>query len=263
MRVRFVFKLINKGAVLPFHHQNLIRSFLETLIGKSQHLDQQPFNFSGLKGQTKVGKQGLHYFSKRVTIVMSSSFNNFIKELIELVFEQEQFSLGNLLLVPEFVEEEILPEPETDCKYLCISPIVISHSDNTFLNKQFVLPTGDEFSDLLYESTMNRMEMSGQYTNEEIATFSKFQVVPDQNYTQRMSARGKKFARIYTISYQNQPLEIRGYTFPLTLYAPKAVQEFVIKNGLGELTQHGFGMLDFVDQEAIKREVISSAMVES
>lgn len=256
MRVRFVFKLNNKGAVLPFHHQNLIRSFLEMVLGQSQQLDQQPFNFSGLKGQTKVGKDGLHYFSKRVTLVMSSSINGFLEEVIELVFQKEQFYLGNLLLTPEFVENEYLPSISTESKYLCISPMVIAHTDNIYTNKQFIPPNSDQFSDYLYESTLTRMEESGQYTMEQIASYSKFQVVPDKRYLEKMAQRGKKYARIYSLHYHGEPIEIRGYTFPFTLYAPQEVQDFIIKNGIGDLTQYGFGMLDVSGGEGIKREII-------
>lgn len=229
------------------------------VVGKHQALDNHPFNYSGLKGQTKVGKQGLHYYSKRVTLVMSSSFQDFMEEVIELIFAQEQFYLGNLLLRPELVETEKLPEVSTECKYLCISPLVISYTDDLYKNKQFIPPNSDEFSDLLYESTMNRMESSGQFTSDEITSFSKFQLVPDKKYIDKMTVRGKKFARIYTITYQGISNEVRGYTFPFTLYAPQKVQDFVLRNGLGELTRYGFGMLDFATPTPITREVLLEA----
>jgi CRISPR-associated endoribonuclease Cas6 len=47
--------------------------------------------------------------------------------------------------------------------------------------------------------------------------------------------------------------EIRGYTFPFTLYAAKDVQQFVYENGLGYFTYKGFGMLDIASNDPIHR----------
>ena len=101
VRVRAVFKLLNKGAVLPFHHQELIRSLFEMVMGRDFVLDEIDFNYSGLKGQTRVGKDGLHYFSKRVTLVISSTNVEFIDAIIKNLFNLNYFYLGNLQLVPE------------------------------------------------------------------------------------------------------------------------------------------------------------------
>jgi CRISPR-associated endoribonuclease Cas6 len=47
--------------------------------------------------------------------------------------------------------------------------------------------------------------------------------------------------------------EVRGYTFPFTLYAAREVQEFIYQNGLGYFTHKGFGMLDVSNNDSIQR----------
>ncbi|GAB4338403.1 MAG: hypothetical protein OHK0038_17150 [Flammeovirgaceae bacterium] len=256
MRVRVIFGLKNKGAVLPFHHQKLIALLVKEIMGSANH-QLEEFNFSGLKGQTKVVREGLSYFSKRVTIVFSSMNEKLIRSFIEKAFTLPTVKLGNLLLEPEYAEEELPPLMTSSCKYLCISPVVLFNLKDNQRNKRFVAPTSDEFSDLLYESTMHRMEKSGLYTPEEIATFNKFQIVPDKDYLDKISREEKKFARIYIISEELEAKEVRGYTLPFSLYASPKVQEFIYHNGFGELTHLGFGMLDFHEKETVQRKVIA------
>jgi CRISPR-associated endoribonuclease Cas6 len=93
--------------------------------------------------------------------------------------------------------------------------------------------------------------------------FYKFQIVPDTSYLERLQQLGKKFARIYTINYRGQLREVRGYTFPFALYAADEVQQFILKNGFGEYTGHGFGMLDCSNAEATVREVLLADIEQS
>jgi CRISPR-associated endoribonuclease Cas6 len=116
-----------------------------------------------------------------------------------------------------------------------------------------VSPESDEFSDLLYDNTISRMEAYGKFSAEQLASFYKFQIVPDRDYIQRIQTSHKKFARIYPLYDNDVKFEIRGYTFPFTLYAAKEVQEFVYENGLGYFTHKGFGMLDVASNDSIQR----------
>lgn len=244
--------------MLPFHHQKLIWSLVREVVGPSYPLEDQAFCFSGLKGQTKVGREGLHYFSKRVTIVFSSTEEDFINLLIKQIFDRPHLTLGNLVLLPEKVEEEASPVFNEATKYLCISPLVILNQRSNTKNKEFIYPTTDQFSDYLYESTMMRMEKSGYYTSEEISSFYRFQIIPDAHYLEKITRNEKKFARIYTLIIDGSIKEIRGYTFPFELYADPKVQSFIYQNGFGELSGYGFGMLDIPQSAPLERRVIFS-----
>ena len=178
----------------------------------------------------------------------------FVDYFIDELFKMAHVEVGNLVLMPESVELENVPVFEDEMKFICISPIVlIKPNFNDSESKRFIPPETDEFSDILFESTIIRMESLGSYTNEQLASFSKFQLVPDENYLRKIRENQKKFARIYPVYDQDVKYEVRGYTFPFVLYAAKEVQEFVFSGGLGAFTHKGFGMLDLANTDPSKR----------
>ena len=257
MRIRIIFSLKNRGAYVPFHHQYLLAQVIKGLLifgPNKDYTDFKQFNFSGLKGQTKISRKGLHFFSSKVTLVFACPDKQFLDYFIAQLFEQKDVMVGNLHLIPESTEAEEAVQIRDEAKFLCISPIVlIPASFNDESGKKFISPEGDEFSDLLYESTLARMEATGRYTAEQLTSFYKFQIVPDADYIQRIQALHKKFARIYPLYDSDVKFEVRGYTFPFTLYAAKDVQQFVYENGLGHFTHKGFGMLDVAHNDTIQQ----------
>lgn len=259
MRVRIIFLLKNKGGFVPFHHQYLLAQLIKGLIiqgGDKKYKDYTFYNFSGLKGQTKISRNGLHFYSSRITLVLSSQDQGFIDYLIKMLFNYEQIEVGNLMMIPETVELEQMPDVGESTKFICISPLVLSPpSFNDTSGKAFISPTSDQFSDMLYESTISRMEKSGNYTTEQLTSFYKFQLVPDRNYLNKIKEGQKKFARIYPLFDQDVKYEVRGYTLPFTLYAAPEVQEFVFSCGLGSCTHKGFGMLDIANSDPSKRAI--------
>jgi CRISPR-associated endoribonuclease Cas6 len=260
MRVRIIFGLRNRGAALPFYHQYLFSDLVETLLedyvsARALENTKLLYNFSGLKGQTRISRKGLHYCSRRVTLVFSTIERELGNHLLRKIFSQPLWQVGELELEPESVEEEVMPEFSEMMKYVCISPLVIAGFNVYRDLKEFILPTTDKFSDLLYESTMTRMEGSGYFTPAQIAEFYRFQVVPDRRYLDRVQQSDKKFARIYSVSDEGKQAEVRGYTFPFVLYAAPEVQRFIFFSGLGEFTQQGFGMLDLAHSDPTQRTI--------
>jgi CRISPR-associated endoribonuclease Cas6 len=257
LRVRIVFSLKNRGSYVPFHHQYLIAQFIKGVLVFGSRQDYRSyalFNFSGLKGQTKVSRKGLHFYSSKVTLVFACSEPDFLEYFLHELFLLKEIMVGNLQLVPESYEQEKPVSIGEEVKFLCISPIVtLPARFNDEASKRFIIPGTDEFSDLLYDSTISRMEATGRYSAEQLASFYKFQLVPDQDYIQRLQDSHKKFARIYPLYDNDVKFEVRGYTFPFTLFAAKEVQHFLYENGLGLYTAKGFGMLDVANHNTINR----------
>ena len=258
MRVRIIFTLKNRGASLPFHHQYLISRLITEMLEKAptkEYLDYELFNFSGLKGQTTVSKSGLQYYSSKVTLVLAAYHKEFVDYFLKELFRQSLVELGDLILKPDFVELEHIPKLENPNKYVMISPLVLLNpaQEGADEAKRFINPEADEFSDLIYDSTMIRLENSGFFNADEMAAFYKFQLVADKKYLQKIRANQKKFARIYPV-YENQSkLEVRGYTFPFTLFADVEVQKFIFINGFGMFTKKGFGMIDIANSDPRER----------
>ena len=97
------------------------------------------------------------------------------------------------------------------------------------------------------------MELSGEFSADELASFTRFQVIPDKSYLTRLRGLGKKYSRMYTTYDGGVDLELRGYTMPFTLYADPKVQEFVFECGFGEYANLGFGMIDIANVNPIGR----------
>ncbi len=244
---------------MPFHHQFLLAQFVKGILifgPNPVYKDYFHYNFSGLKGQTKISRKGLHFYSSKVTLVFACLDKDFLDYFIEQVFAQREIMVGNLQLIPESTEIEEPAVIGDEVKFLCISPVVlIPPSFNDERAKKFIMPESDEFSDLLYDSTIARMEGIKKYDAQQLASFYKFQIVPDAAYIQRIQTTHKKFARIYPMFDNDIKFEVRGYTFPFTLYAAKEVQQFVYENGLGQYCHKGFGMLDIASNDPIRSEV--------
>jgi CRISPR-associated endoribonuclease Cas6 len=259
MRIRIIFLVKNKGATVPFHHQYLLSSFIKDCLKNTDESIKKDYfyNFSGLKGQTKVSRNGLHFYSSRVTLVVASINKEWIDTLIKNIFNKKEIKIANLWLEPELVQQEIYHHNTNEMKYVCISPLVLckTNADDCNFSKKFISPELDFFSDLLYDSTMERMEISGRFTEEEITSFRKFQLVPDENYLKRIKKDQKKFARIYNVGEQVRK-EVRGYTLPFTLYADSKVQDFVFNCGLGTFTEEGYGMIDVIRDGLIQHTEI-------
>ncbi|MEM6297454.1 MAG: CRISPR-associated endoribonuclease Cas6 [Bacteroidota bacterium] len=258
MRIRIIFSLKNRGATLPFFHQHLFGEIIEHILyqGSSQS-SVLNYHFSGLKGQTRISRKGLHYCSKLVTLVFACASQRTIDKLLDTLFSRDLWEVGGLRLEPIRAEVEQLPDFDTEMKFICMSPIIpTARFQEPSVLKSFIEPDKNEFSDFLYETTMSRLEKSGRYTADQMSEFYQFQVVPDKRYLAKLRSQEKKFARIYQVSVNGRPYELRGYTFPMTLYAVKEVQEFVFTSGLGSFTEQGFGMLDLAHRDSAEQTAI-------
>lgn len=240
---------------MPFHHQFILAQTIKGILasgGNAMFASSTDFNFSGLKGQTKISRKGLHFYSAKATLVFSSGNPEFLNYFRDVLFNQKELMLGTLSLIPESIDHEELKAVSDSQKFLCLSPIVLLPGVfNDEKSKRFISPQEDEFSDLMYESTVQRMVASGRFSEAQIKDFYKFQIVPDKGYLERIEAGHKKFARIYPLFDLDIKYEVRGYTFPFTLYAPEPVQRFIYESGLGYFAHKGFGMLDIAQSNSI------------
>lgn len=232
---------------MPHYQQTLLETWLTNVKAVSEKWhDYSLYNFSSLRGQATSQQAGLDYLPGQIKLVISSPSQAFLDFVTEQTLTQKAYKIGPLHLVTVNVQEEPIPELSDAVKYVCISPLVPSLQalEDEQIGQEFIHPQEDQFSDLLYESTMKRMEASGLYSLEEIRHFFKFQLVPDQYYLSKLKKQGKLFARIYPVRYREKEYEIRTYVLPFTLYAAIQVQEYIYTYGLGAFTEQGLGMLD-------------------
>jgi CRISPR-associated endoribonuclease Cas6 len=243
MRVKISFLRDQSSAnSIPLHHQKLLTDSL-TPFFESLTSDRTQFNFSSLKGTSKIVNGFMRMLSSKVTLVISGRNKEHMDQVIKMIFERPHLTVGKMNLMPK--NYDIIPDPEFQLKmrYLCISPLILfDPNKETEKAQEQVDPTSHAFSDILYNVVLDRMEKSG-YTEAQLNDFAEFEFMPDQDYVNKVNSTGKKFARFYKAE---SGVTMMGYLIPFTLHAHPEVQKYIWDSGIGVLTQEGYGMVDLV-----------------
>jgi len=214
-------------------------------------MDRKPDNktlitFSTIKGTSSVAKGYIRFLSTKVSLVIASNNDEFLRNLVDTIFRQRTVRIGKMELIPKQQHVVEMPEYKTEMKYVCISPIIIldPNKDPLRASETTIDPASQEFSDILFNTTIERMEAAG-YSEEELRSFEAFEAIPDPEYIKRVTENNKRFARYYKNT--NEQIII-GYLLPFTLHAHPKVHEFICNCGLGLFTNQGYGMIDVVPE---------------
>lgn len=241
MRVKFSFlKSKNNDGAIPLHHQKLISHVIrDLLIDFPGH--SPLYNFSTLKGTSKVQTGQIRFHSSKVSLVFSSMDDKVVEHLVQRVFALPQVNIGKLELTPK--SHQVIPDPPFTqrMKYVCISPLIVEPSfADEVMRSEALDPASHEFSDHLYNSVIERMEDAG-YSDDDLNSFAEFELQPDMGYIHKIISDGKKLSR----NYKNDNNEVMsGYLIPFVLHAHPKVQKFIWDAGLGLYCNNGFGMID-------------------
>lgn len=232
----------NSTNTVPLHHQKLINDALGPMIDSISN-NRYDFNFSSLKATSKIQNGYMKLLSAKITLVISGRIDDEVRQLKEKIFEHPKLIIGRLTLRIKGKVKIEDPDFQTRMRYLCISPIVLVNP-NTDAEKalQVVDPASHEFSDMLYNSVIEKMERAG-FTEEQLNKYAEFEIIPDSEYLNKIHHEGKKYARQYKCS---SGLPMTGYLLPFTLHAHPDVHRFIWQTGIGMLTDEGYGMLDVV-----------------
>ena len=245
MRLKISFlKVHGSNGMVPLHHQKIISALMEEL---RQEIDVQSsgYTFSSLKGTSKVLNGQIRFLSSKVSLVISAPEEEYVKQWVKKIFDRRLVSFAKLTLVPKSYQVISDPAFETVMKYVCISPVIPDQPfENAGTPPPSLDPSSQDFSDLLFNSILDRMEQNG-YTEEQLNQYAEFEITPDPAYIQRVIQAQKKFARIYK---NNNNQTIYGYLLPFSLHAHPDVHRFIWQTGMGLFTSQGFGMLDVVPE---------------
>lgn len=243
MRIKISFLREHASAnSIPLHHQKLLSDSLGELMDTIT-TDRSMFNFSSLKGTSKITNGFMRFLSSKITLVISSRNQEFAETLVKKIFDKPYLPVGKMNLIPKTYE--VIPDPsfQTKMRYLCISPLILISPDKDPERAQDMIdPTSQQFSDILYNITLDRMEKAG-YSEAMLNEFAEFEAQPDMEYVNKINESGKKYARFYKSSAGNNML---GFLLPFTLHAHSEVHKFIWETGLGVLTEEGYGMVDLV-----------------
>ncbi len=252
MRIKISFlKVHGSNGLVPLHHQKIISAFMEEVI-RELPIQSEFYNFSSLKGTSKVQNGQIRFLSSKISLVISAPESEFAEQWVKKIFDRRLVSFAKLTLVPKAYQ--VIPDPDfkTVMKYVCISPLV---AQQPFIADEVTPepmdPRSQEISDLFFETILNRMEQAG-FTEQQLNEFAEFEITPDADYIQRLINSQKKFARIYK---NNLNQTIFGYLLPFTLHAHPQVHKFIWDCGIGLFTTQGYGMIDVVGGESLTAEI--------
>lgn len=246
MKVRFHFKRVGKGNAVPVYHQNLvanqIKSWVRDAFQNSLESEFDLYTFSSLKGLNKCESNLLFFHTNQVHIMLSSPHEEWLRKLADYIMSRPEFQIHEMTLVPESYETAYAPRMEWETRYVSMSPMVLFDPKLFPQGPAEILnPYSAQFSDLLYETLMDKMENFSLKTFD-FNAYSKFQIVPDARYIEKLKVNKKKLGRILDVG----GTKVKAYLFPFTLYAHPDVQNFVYDAGIGALGNEGFGCLDLV-----------------
>ena len=185
----------------------------------------------------------MRFLSSKITLVISSRNHDFAEALVKRIFDSPHLVVGKMNLVPKTYE--VIPDPtfQTKMRYLCISPMILISPEKDLEKAQDMIdPTSQQFSDILYNLTLDRMEKAG-FTESMLNEFAEFEAQPDMEYINKINESGKKYARYYKSAQGNSMM---GYLLPFTLHAHPDVHQFIWECCIGQLTDEGYGMVDMV-----------------
>lgn len=243
MRVKISFlREFASSNSIPLHHQKLVTDCICPMIDSITSA-RTAFNFSSIKGTSKIQNGFMKILSSKVTLVISGSNKEQLEQLVKLIFEKHILAVGKMNLIPKAYDVIADPDFQTRMRFLCISPLVLIDPNKDAERAMAQIdPTSHEFSDILYNDILDRMERAG-YTESQLNDFAEFEVMPDQEYVNKINETGKKYARHYKCG---TGMPMVGYLLPFTLHAHPEVQKYIWELGMGALTDEGYGMVDIV-----------------
>lgn len=243
MRVKISFMRDNTSAnALPLHHQKLLFDGLANSITDVEG-NRNDIIFSSLKGTSRIQNGFMKFLSSKVTLVLSSHNEEFLKALVARIFEKAFLPVGKMNILPK--GQEVIPDPDfqTKMRYLCISPLILfDPAKDAVRAGESLDPSSHEFSDIMYNQTMDSMEKAG-FSELQISQYAEFDLQPDQDYIAKIHNSNKKFARVYRNSHDQNMM---GYLIPFSMHAHVDVHKFIWQRGLGVLNHEGYGMIDTV-----------------
>ena len=110
MRIKISFlKVHGSSGTVPLHHQKIISAFMDEVI-REMPISSPFYNFSSLKGTSKVQNGQIRFLSSKVSLVLSAPDKEFAEEWVRRIFERRLVSFAKLTLVPK--ASEVIPDPD-------------------------------------------------------------------------------------------------------------------------------------------------------
>lgn len=194
------------------------------------------FTFSQLMAKQRRILDANHiHFGSQLTWYVSSPVERFLSHFADTLLTQGRLSLGRRELQIKDVSIPRIPRFQTQMRFRCLSPIVMStvRQRDGKQTQHYCLPDDPALSELIRQNLMRKHEaIYGHNPKEDALTFQF-----DENYI------AKKHGRV-TRLVDYKGIKIRGVLAPFYVFGNVALIQTGYDCGFGVKNSIGFGMAD-------------------
>ena len=141
----------------------------------------------------------MKFMSSKISLVVSSNDNEFIKRFIQKIFERPTVNIGKLMLIPKHYQ--LMDKPEfTTANKVCLHLTCYCRSRrDPELSQNILDPATHEFSDHLYTALADNMEKAGFSQSNSLTSMQSLNWYPIPNYLNKLNQEGRSLPAIIKI----------------------------------------------------------------
>lgn len=215
------------------------------------------FTFSRLQLYNGGGRQGdflrLSIHTRAELFISSPMINEFIQHLVVGLFTNQKINIESKEKQASFRIEriEVLPNPEftETCRFLALSPIVLTTAANTSSGMQmyYYRPFDEGISEAVRASLLKKHETI--YNAPPENTDLTFTI--DCDYITRKGGQDKVSKLIHIKEGHEDETRVKAFLCPFYLSGSKGLMLTAWDCGLGDKTSMGFGCVDLAGEKKV------------
>ena len=268
MRLKIVFKVINRDTLFPFSYQPFINAWLYQLLGNSNAEFAEFLHNKGFGANNKqfkfftFSKLYFHDFNienglmrindQEVSLIVSAYLPEIMQHLFKSLFEQNApVTLGNYnyKLFLQIKTAELLPIqlPTSSAKFSCLSPIAVGKKVQVSLTKsdtQYLSPNETEFGHFFMLNLIEKYHAAVEHN-----LLEPLSVLPKIEFKSLTTLPKQKLITIKESIDNKPPGKVRSYLFDFELKAPFSLLHLGYFGGFGRHNAMGFGMVKLLDHK--------------
>ena len=268
MRIKLTLKPKDRSCAIPINYQYPLSASIYRILN---HASPDYADFLHKKGYISPGGKPMKLFTfsriwcpniRRMGAILSIDYRryctfqiaspmleDFVQNFVIGLFQQQEIKIGGPHTVGRFMitQVETLPLPifESETKFSCLSPIVVStmHEYEGKLTPYYFRPDDQQLSEAIQNNLRRKFETIHNKSAADLSVLFE----PDQQYIKDREKQGKRVTKKITIKEGDlEATDIICVEVPFTLKGSRELMEVAYECGIGEKNSMGFGMIEVV-----------------
>ncbi|HAS43876.1 MAG TPA: CRISPR-associated endoribonuclease Cas6 [Microscillaceae bacterium] len=261
MVFKITFKVLKQGAVLPYSYQYELSAWIYKMISSSNSQlatflhskgygqgfkNFKLFTFSNLYiPQFKTTPEGLKILSPTIDFTISFLVDEVAASMIQPLFEQQTFTLGNRQSQVPLKVDSIFTQPlhitSNTMRFRTTSPMVVSNfeviDDRGKTQAKYLHPHDERYEALFFKNLLDKHQSAVHHQ------ISAPAAAPLAAQPMQLRVLGQKVrSKLVEIKANTAAAtKVRGYLFDFEVTAPKELLKIGLLAGFGGQSSMGFG----------------------